>query len=99
MIAAAPRKTLPLLARDVQAYRLCEDLTEVLIYPMAILSPWAFGTTDQWAMWVMNAAGYALGVLPLRSNWRFDGLKGIGLRGGTRMSRRNAKSSFPRWPF
>jgi hypothetical protein len=63
VIAAAPRKTLPLLARDVQAYRVCEDLTEALIYPMAILSPWAFGTTDDWAMWVMNTAGYLLGAL------------------------------------
>jgi hypothetical protein len=60
-----PRKTRPLLARDVQVYRLCEDLTESLIYPMAVLSPWAFGTTDGWAMWVMNGAGYALGLLVL----------------------------------
>jgi hypothetical protein len=56
-------KLRPLLARDVQAYRLSEDLTEALIYLMALFSPWAFGTTDDWSMWVMNAGGYALGVL------------------------------------
>jgi hypothetical protein len=61
--AIKPRKTRPLLARDVQVYRLCEDLTEALIYLMAVLSPWAFGTTDDWAMWVMNIGGYVLGAL------------------------------------
>ncbi len=58
-----PLKSRPLLARDVQVYRLCEDLTEGLIYLMAVLSPWAFGTTDDRTMWVMNGGGYALGLL------------------------------------
>ncbi|MSU34639.1 MAG: hypothetical protein EXS36_05930 [Pedosphaera sp.] len=32
---------------------------------MIVFTPWAFGTTDDWAMNVMNAAGYGLGVLLL----------------------------------
>src|SRR5258708_6504544 len=55
----------PLLARDVQTYRLCEDLTELLIYFMLIFSPWAFGTTEPWSVWTMNICGYSLGILML----------------------------------
>jgi hypothetical protein len=60
---AKPRKLRPLLARDVQIYRLCEVLTEAVIYIMLLLSPWAFGATTDWAMWPMNGGGYALGLL------------------------------------
>src|SRR5205085_6520362 len=49
--------------RDVQLYRICEDLTEGLIYLMIIFSPWAFGTTQRWSIWIMNAGGYLLGFL------------------------------------
>lgn len=52
-----------LRALDVQLYRLCDDLSGVLILPMLIFSPWAFGTTQPWAVWAMNFAGYALGSL------------------------------------
>ena len=54
-----------LRAWDVQVYRLGDDLSGVLILPMIIFSPWAFGTTQPWAIWVMNAAGYLLGLLLL----------------------------------
>ena len=53
----------PLRASDVQLYRACEDLTEPLIYFMAVFSPWAFGTTQPWSIWLMNVAGYLLGLL------------------------------------
>ena len=53
----------PLRQRDVQLYRVCDDLTEPVIYFMVLFSPWAFGTTQPWAIWTMNAAGYFLGVL------------------------------------
>ena len=53
----------PLRAGDVQLYRVCEDVTGWLIYLMAVFSPWAFGTTQPWAIWTMNVAGYALGIL------------------------------------
>jgi hypothetical protein len=58
----APRHR-PLSARDVQLYRVCEDLTEALIYFMVIFGPWAFGTTQVWSIRVMNAGGYAAGAL------------------------------------
>ncbi len=47
----------------MQLYRLCDDLTEPVIYLMALFSPWAFGTTQPWSIWTMNCAGYILGVL------------------------------------
>jgi len=68
-VAAAPRakrlwgKPRPLCARDVQLYRACEDLTELLIYGMVVFSPWAFGTTQPWSIWLMNGAGHLLGLL------------------------------------
>src|SRR5437867_1902086 len=57
------RGTLPLRVRDVQLYRVCEDLTEALVYLMVIFTPWAFGTTQPWSIWAMNLAGYFLGLL------------------------------------
>jgi len=53
----------PLRARDVQLYRACEDLTELLIYFIVVFSPWAFGTTQPWSIRLMNAAAYLLGLL------------------------------------
>src|SRR2546426_6470727 len=44
-------------------YSACERATEWLIYFMVIFSPWAFGTTQPWSIWVMNCCGYALGIL------------------------------------
>src|ERR1043166_3116342 len=44
-------------------YFFCDRLSAYVIYAMVIFSPWAFGTTQEWAMWVMNCAGYALGLL------------------------------------
>src|SRR3954454_6097843 len=57
------RSARPLRGGDVQLYRVCEDLTEPLIYLMVIFSPWAFGTTQPWAMWTMNISGFVLGGL------------------------------------
>ena len=77
-------------ARDVQLYRACDDLTEPLIYFMVVFSPWAFGTTQPWSIWLMNAAGYLLGLLlagKLAIRWlkgyrpaRWDGGKTARLR-------------------
>ncbi len=47
----------------MQLYRVCDDLTEPVIYLMALFSPWAFGTTQPWSIWTMNCAGYILGML------------------------------------
>ena len=43
----------------------CDDLSGMLIFPMLVFSPWAFGTTEPWSIWTMNMAGYALGILLL----------------------------------
>lgn len=58
-------KLFALRATDVPLYRLCDTLSGVLLFPMIVFSPWAFGTTQPWAIWVMNTAGYALGFLLL----------------------------------
>jgi hypothetical protein len=57
------RLSRPLCARDVQLYVACEQLTEGLIYLMVLFSPWAFGTSQPWSVWVMNCAGYLLGAM------------------------------------
>jgi O-antigen ligase len=62
-VLARARPWLPLRAIDVQFYRASERLTEALIYVMVVFSPWAFGSTQDWAVWVMNVGGYVLGVL------------------------------------
>lgn len=49
--------------RTPHTYRLCDRFTEILLYGMIVFSPWAFGSTQPWAVWVMNIAGYALGIL------------------------------------
>ncbi len=50
-------------AGDVLLYRACEVLTEPLIYLIIVFSPWAFGTTQPWSIWLMDSAGYFLGLL------------------------------------
>jgi len=37
--------------------------SEALIIFAAVFSPWAFGSTQEWAIWVMNGAGFAMGLL------------------------------------
>jgi len=54
-----------LRAADVQLYRVCDDLSGLIIFPMLVFGPWAFGTTQPWSIWTMNIAGYALGILLL----------------------------------
>ena len=44
-------------------YRTCEALSTLAVYFMVIFGPWAFGTTQNWAIWTMNTAGYTLGAL------------------------------------
>ncbi len=49
--------------REVLTYKACEHSSEALIYLMIVFSPWAFGTTQPWSIWVMNFCGYGLGIL------------------------------------
>ena len=53
--------------------KVSEVLTEATIYFIVVFSPWAFGTTEEWAVSIMNLAGYFLGLLWLVkwvSRWR-----------------------------
>lgn len=38
-------------------------MTECLVYFAVLFGPWAFGTTQQWSINVMNGVGFALGLL------------------------------------
>jgi O-antigen ligase/multisubunit Na+/H+ antiporter MnhE subunit len=49
--------------RSTQLYRLCDALTEWLIFFAILFGPWAFGTTQTWSIHVMNGVGFALGLL------------------------------------
>ena len=59
------RSIFALRAADIQLHRICDDLSGLLIFPMVVFSPWAFGTTEPWSVWTMNIAGFALGILLL----------------------------------
>lgn len=55
------------------SYRRFDRYSQRLILFMVVFSPWAFGTTQPWAIWLMNLCGYALGVLLLAKRlvrWR-----------------------------
>jgi O-antigen ligase len=54
--------------RAASAWQFCERLTEAILCFAVVFNPWAFGTTQEWAIWVMNTAGYALGGL-LAMKW------------------------------
>lgn len=70
-------------------YRVCDALTESLLYVMIVFTPWAFGTTQPWAIWTMNTVGYMLGLL-LLGKWAIPRLTGyVPARWGT---------GRPRWP-
>jgi len=55
--------------RQVLAYRTCDRVSGWLILFMVVFSPWAFGTTQPWAIWTMNVTGYVLGALLLFKLW------------------------------
>jgi hypothetical protein len=68
VVSATPISTrkgfrLALRVADVFWYRFCDAVSGPLIFLMIVFSPWAFGTTQAWAIWAMNIAGYTLGVL------------------------------------
>lgn len=49
--------------RTPPLHKLADQATEGLIYGMVVFTPWAFGTTQEWAIWTMNGAAYLLGAL------------------------------------
>ncbi len=54
--------------RTPRSYRICDILSEALIYLMVVFTPWAFGTTQPWSIWTMNVTGFLLGTL-LMAKW------------------------------
>lgn len=54
--------------RTPRIYDVLDLLTEVIIYVSILFGPWAFGTTQAWAIQVMNGIGYSLGLLFI-SKW------------------------------
>ncbi len=58
----------PGLLRTPLPYRVADGVTEGLLYALVVFTPWAFGTTQEWAMWTMNVGGYLLGAA-LATKW------------------------------
>jgi len=58
-LATRPRLTLA----GVLLYDRADRLSGWVLVAMLIFSPWAFGTTQNWAIWTMNAGGYTAGLL------------------------------------
>jgi len=56
-------------------YKVCDGLTEALLYFSVIFTPWAFGTTQAWSVWTMNIICYVLGGL-LAAKWTIRWLTG-----------------------
>jgi len=44
-------------------FRIADTVSGVVLLAMLVLGPWAFGTTQAWSIWTMNAGGYLLGAL------------------------------------
>lgn len=60
---------------DVKLYAICDTITGPLLLFMIVFSPWAFGTTQRWAILAMNALGYVVGALWL-VKWFVRRMKG-----------------------
>src|SRR3990172_4728408 len=73
--SGAPPTRLSLRGGDITLYQWADTLTEGLIYFAVVFSPWAFGTTQPWAIGTMNLIGYLLGGL-LAVKWFIRRVKG-----------------------
>src|ERR1051325_5397590 len=77
-VSRASRRTLrpPVLrSHELRLYWACDWLSGWLIAFMVVFSPWAFGTTQPATIFVMNVAGYSLGLL-LAAKWTIRHLRG-----------------------
>ncbi len=54
--------------RTPRPHALCDSISGGLILFLVLFTPWAFGTTQEWSIWIANIACYALGVL-LVAKW------------------------------
>jgi O-antigen ligase len=62
------RSTVPTRVGTPSTYRFCDAVTAAVLYFMVVFSPWAFGTTQSWSIWVMNIGSFLLGSL-LITKW------------------------------
>ncbi len=51
------------VAVEPRAHAAAESATQAILFGMVIFSPWALAGTVPWALWTLNAGGFALGVL------------------------------------
>lgn len=61
--------------RTPESYKICDRVTEVVIYLSVVFGPWAFGTTKSPETWILNSMGYVLGLLLMAKwviRWRLD---------------------------
>lgn len=49
--------------RAPRLHAAADRLTGALLYFLVIFTPWAFGTTQDWALWIAHTAGLGLGAL------------------------------------
>jgi hypothetical protein len=64
----APTGSRTRIAHTPKAYRVCDWITGGLILFMLVFTPWAFGTTQDWSMRMMNITGFVLGAT-LLAKW------------------------------
>ena len=70
MAASSTSKPAPgVTTGPVGALPWLDRVTELLLFAMVVFSPWAFGTTQPWAIAWMNAGGYALGTILFVKIW------------------------------
>ncbi len=54
--------------RTPHVYKVCDQITEWVLYFSIVFAPWAFGTTKPPEIWILDATGYLLGIL-LVTKW------------------------------
>lgn len=54
--------------RTPLSYKICDHITEGVLYFSIVFAPWAFGTTKAPETWILDAAGFLLGIL-LVTKW------------------------------
>jgi len=52
-----------------RAYRFADEASGLILVGAIVFTPWAFGTTQDWSIGVMNTLGHALGLLLLFKHW------------------------------
>ena len=58
-------KEKPRKPKEPKLHKLANQFSGMIIFFIVIFSPWAFGTTENWSIWIVNLSAYALGFLLL----------------------------------